>query len=306
MSITPSTAISPASNGAQLIQQAQEAGGSIAAFASKSNFEAAQRMANLLAASTMVPQAYQGNLSNCVIAIELAARIGASVFAVMQNMDIIHGRPGFRSTFLIATVNSCGRFTALRFRMVGKEGTDEWGCRAWATAKDDGEECVGTLITIGMAKAEGWYGKNGSKWKTMPEQMLMYRAAAFWARVYAPETSLGMHTADEIVDAYGPTGESVPLIAKAVSAKELEDALLNHTPAEVVPPNRATAEVAESKVSAADDSKAEPAAEPVMNQEPTSPAEPKGGASVAAPIDGELFKPAATTKKKTREPGEEG
>ena len=51
-----------------------------------------------------------------------------------------------------------------------------------------------------MAKAEGWYTKNGSKWKTMPEQMLQYRAAAFWTRAYAPEIALGMHTAEEIHD----------------------------------------------------------------------------------------------------------
>ena len=31
----------------------------------------------------------------------------------------------------------------------------------------------------------------------MPEQMFMYRAAAFWQRIYAPELSLGMQTIDE-------------------------------------------------------------------------------------------------------------
>jgi hypothetical protein len=54
----------------------------------------------------------------------------------------------------------------------------------------------------GLAKAEGWSAKNGSKWKTMPEQMIMYRAAAFWGRVYAPEKMLGMHTGDELEDTF--------------------------------------------------------------------------------------------------------
>jgi hypothetical protein len=54
-----------------------------------------------------------------------------------------------------------------------------------------------------MAKAEGWTKKNGSKWLTMPEQMFMYRAGAFWSRVYAPELSLGMSTAEEIIDTVG-------------------------------------------------------------------------------------------------------
>jgi hypothetical protein len=159
-------------------------------------------MARALGASSLVPAEYRGNISNVMIAMELAARIGASPFAVMQNLDIIHGRPSFRSTFLIATVNACGRFTPLRFRFEGEPGTQAWGCRAYAKDTKSEDECVGTLITMGLAKAEGWTNKKGSKWLTMPEQMLMYRAAAFWTRVYAPELSLGMHTREEQEDVH--------------------------------------------------------------------------------------------------------
>jgi hypothetical protein len=51
-----------------------------------------------------------------------------------------------------------------------------------------------------MAKAEGWSTKAGSKWITMPELMLRYRAAAFFARLYAPDITLGMMTAEEARD----------------------------------------------------------------------------------------------------------
>lgn len=182
--------------------QGHDDGRSINAFASSEAFAVGQRMAIAFSQSTMVPTAYQGkeNIPNCMIAMELANRIGASVFAVMQNIDVIHGRPAWRATFLIATVNACKRFTPIRFRFEGKPGTASHGCRAVARDREDGEECIGTLITIGMADAEGWSKKNGSKWKTMPEQMLMYRAAAFWTRVFAPELSLGMHTTDEVED----------------------------------------------------------------------------------------------------------
>ena len=47
--------------------------------------------------------------------------------------------------------------------------------------------------SIAMAKAEGWYAKNGSKWKTMEDLMLRYRSAAFFARTVAPEVALGGH-----------------------------------------------------------------------------------------------------------------
>jgi hypothetical protein len=203
-------------------------GGAINAFASEGNFIQANRMAKALAASSLLPKAYNGNVANCLIAIEIASRIGASIFSVAQNLDIIHGRPGFRATFLIATVNASNKFTPLRYRWQGKEGTDAWGCRAVAKDREGGEECVGALITIGLAKAEGWFDRAGTKWKTIPEQMLMYRAAAFWSRVYCPELSLGMQTTEEVIDVTGAVESSttsVPAFAPA-NSKALEDALM--------------------------------------------------------------------------------
>jgi hypothetical protein len=163
-------------------------------------FELAQRAAKLLASSTLVPKEYQGNLPNCVIALNMSSRVGADPLMVMQNLVIVHGKPTWSAQFLIATVNTCGRFSALRYEFFGAPGTDEWGCRAWAVEKATGEKLIGTDVTLAIAKAEGWYGKNGSKWKSIPQQMLMYRAASWWTRAYAPELSMGLSTADEMAD----------------------------------------------------------------------------------------------------------
>lgn len=163
-------------------------------------FELVQRAAKCLAASSLVPKDYQGNVPNCVVALNMAARVGADPLMVMQNLVVVHGRPTWSSQFLIATVNSCGRFSALRYEFFGKQGEDTWGCRAWAIELATGEKLIGTDVTIALAKAEGWYGKNGSKWKTMPQQMLMYRSGSWWTRAYAPELSMGLHTADERQD----------------------------------------------------------------------------------------------------------
>jgi hypothetical protein len=181
-------------------------------------------MAKALASSTLVPDSYRGeaNLGNCIIALELSQRIGASVMAVMQSMVPIHGKPTWSAAFLIATVNSCGRFSPMRFRWVGKEGTDEWGCRAYAVEREGNLELVGALVTIAMAKAEGWYSKNGSKWKTMPEQMLQYRAAAFWTRAYAPEIALGMHTSEEIHDTQVAQQVVQPSVATTVTSSVVD------------------------------------------------------------------------------------
>lgn len=168
---------------------------------SKESFELIQRAAKLLSQSTLVPREYQGNISNCVIALNMANRMQADPLMVMQNLYIVHGRPGWSSQFLISTFNASGRFSALRYEWVGEEGKDTWGCRAWAIEKATGEKLVGSTITIALAKKEGWYQKAGSKWQSMPQQMLMYRAAAWFVRAYAPEIAMGMHTVEEMQDA---------------------------------------------------------------------------------------------------------
>jgi len=175
---------------------------SISPFASIECFANAQRIATLLSASTLVPEMYRGEkgLPNCVIALEMASRMGASPFMVMQNLYIVHGNPGWSSKFLVGCINSCGRFTALRYEFKGQEDIDEWGCRAYATEKATGETLYGSWVTIRMAKKEGWFSKPGSKWQTMPQLMMQYRAAAFFQRVYAPDIALGMHTSEEMGD----------------------------------------------------------------------------------------------------------
>jgi hypothetical protein len=185
-----------------LVQRAEQTAQQVSALGGNSEaFDTAVRVAKALASSTIVPAAYQNNTANVMVAMEYANRTGTSVLAVMQNMDVIHGRPALRASFLIGTVNASGRFTPIKYRWQGTEGADDWGCRAVAVERESGEECEGPLITIALAKAEGWHSKSGSKWKTLPELMLMYRAGAWWSRVYCPELSLGMHTTDEAEDA---------------------------------------------------------------------------------------------------------
>lgn len=172
---------------------------SITAFSNAASFESAQRMALALVSSNIVPEQYRGkdNIGNAIVALEMAQRIGASPLAVMQNLNIIHGRPSWSSTFIIAALNSCGRFAPIRFEVTG-DGDDR-SCIAWTTDKT-GERLEGPPASIAMAKAEGWFAKNGSKWKTMPELMLRYRAAAFFGRLYAPDVLNGMHATEEVED----------------------------------------------------------------------------------------------------------
>lgn len=171
-------------------------------FDSLQGFELMQRAAKAFAASTLVPQQYQGNLPNCIIALEMANRMGASPLMVAQNLYIVHGRPGWSSQFLIASFNQCGRFSAIRYEWAGEKGKDSWACRAWAIETTTKDRIEGPWVSMKMAKDEGWYEKKGSKWQTLPELMLMYRAAGFMVRTHAPEIAMGLQTTDELVDVY--------------------------------------------------------------------------------------------------------
>ena len=178
---------------------------SLPGFQSAEGFELLQRQAKMFCGSSLVPQQFQGeqNFGNAIIALEMAQRMNASPLMVMQNLYIVYGNPGWSSKFLIATFNQCGRFEAIKYKETGKKGTDSQGIIAYTREKGSDEIIQGPEVTILIAKQEGWYDKKGSKWKTMPDQMLRYRAAAWLIRTTAPEISMGLQTTDEIIDVEG-------------------------------------------------------------------------------------------------------
>jgi len=205
--------------------------------------EALQRAANILTNSTLVPEIYrrwivdkEGNrlgenpsgLANCVVALNMSSRLGADVLMVMQNMHVIEGRPSWSSSFIIASINQCGRFTPLRYDL-SEKGAEaevacickEWlvpkgnrppqektgtlkvfpqSCLAWAIEKATGQRLDGPEVTMKMAAEEGWIQKAGSKWRTMQELMLRYRSASFFGKLYAPELLMGLQTREEVED----------------------------------------------------------------------------------------------------------
>ena len=161
------------------------------------------KMSNMYARSKIVPETYQGNPDNCFVACELANRMGVSPMIVMQNLAIVKGKPSWLGQACIALINGTRLFKPLKFVFVGEKGTDEWGCYVQTTRLSDNEVLTGTVVDIAMAKAEGWMNKTGSKWATMPEQMLQYRAAAFFARIHCPHALMGLQTAEEVQDVNG-------------------------------------------------------------------------------------------------------
>lgn len=209
-------------------------------FFNAEGFALLEKVANTLCNSTLVPAAYrnqttkkQGNqevvianpnaTSNAIVALNMAQRMGADPLMVMQNLYIVEGRPAWSSQWIIAAINSCGRFSPLRFEItvLGKRTVNysvtEWinrerqqvsktveitdkTCVAWAIEKETGARIESPAVSIEMAVKEGWFGKNGSKWQTMDEVMLRYRTASFFGKLYAPELLMGLQTAEEVED----------------------------------------------------------------------------------------------------------
>ena len=165
----------------------------ISVFSDVDNFKNALFMAEKIAKSDIIPASFKGKPENCLVALEMSNRMKMPVMQIFQNLYVIQGRPCWSSSFIIACINRCGKYTDLQFEY-NAEGKY---CFAWAISRETGERIEGPKVSMKMAEAEGWLAKNGSKWKTMPDLMLRYRAAAFFGRVNCPDIINGMLTDDE-------------------------------------------------------------------------------------------------------------
>lgn len=162
--------------------------------------QTAYKTAQIISKTSIVPQAYKENAGNCLIAIDIANRMGLSPIMVMQNSQVVQGNFTWKGSACKGLIDNCGRFIKTKYVYVGEKDTDSWGCYLEAEDKQTGEIVRSATVTIKMAKDEGWLNKTGSKWKTMPELMMQYRSATFFARAYCPQALMGFYTTDEMVD----------------------------------------------------------------------------------------------------------
>lgn len=167
-------------------------------------------MSTFLASSNIIPASFQRRPENVLVAVDLASRMGLSPIMVMQNLYIVQGKPSWSGQAIAGLIRSSGQFSNVEVNFVGEEGKDSWGC--FISAERNGKRLKGATVTISMAKKEGWYQKNGSKWQTIPELMLTYRAYAFFGRQFAPELSMGLHTLEEMEDVYGAVAEKPKVV----------------------------------------------------------------------------------------------
>ena len=179
------------------------------------------KTAQALSRSDLLPDMYRGKWENVMMAMDIASRMNMGLMMVAQNLYIVRGKPAWSGSFCAAAINGCGKFTPLEYVFVGEPGTPTEGCFARATRTANGAQCVSETITMKMAKDEGWLDKRDSKWKTMPRQMMMYRAASFFARAHCPEVLLGIQTAEEVQDVRGYEEPSEQVTTVVLDAGEV-------------------------------------------------------------------------------------
>jgi len=266
----------------------------VSVFDSNSNFEEAVKMCEFLSKSEMVPIEYRGvnKIPNTMIALDISRRLGESILTVMQNLDVIHGKPSFGSKYLIARARQSGYKIKYLIKKgearknvehtVYKKGEtpktytqtiDNMFCKA-VMIEPNGEKTEGPEISIEMAVKEGWYGKSNSKWKNMPELMLRYRAASFLIKTSYPELAFGMPITEEVLDQVDTIdGEYIEVLEPSV------DQAVNKVVAEVkaqtekAPQKPKAKPKPKSKTSAATTTQAPPPPPTVENQVDVNPSE---------------------------------
>ncbi len=194
-------------------------------------FEHLWRVAKAFSMSGMVPAHFQGKPESCMVALMYADQLGEHPMVMFQEVTVINGRPGTSARFAIARANKSG-LLAGPITWASKGQGDALEVTARTTLAATGEEITAT-VSMKEAAADGW--TRNSKYKSIPEQMLRWRAATRLINLYLPEVLFGLGVKDEIetvsvrnITPAAPTSvvaqlnEQIQAAAEDVSAKPIE------------------------------------------------------------------------------------
>jgi len=180
-------------------------------------------MAKVLMSSDFVPDRYKDGspraMANALYTREISLQQGIPWVEVMQNLNIVKGKPMWESRYLIERMAQKGIEPNYEFEERGKKKVsyDVWSGPKEARRKETkaldisdracrfvavrGErETKGPWVSLEMAIQEGWYYREGSKWPTMTEKMLMYAAAREYNKYYPTVSLASIPTEDEVFD----------------------------------------------------------------------------------------------------------
>lgn len=171
----------------------QQAPGALSYLHDGPTFEHLWRVATAFSQSTMVPAAYQGKPENCMIALMYSQQLGEPAMLVFQEMAPINGRPSTSARFAISRANRSGLLQG-PITWASQGSGDALEVTASATLRESGE-VISATVTMREAQADGW--TRNPKYRSIPEQMLRWRAATRLINLYMPEVLFGLGVKEE-------------------------------------------------------------------------------------------------------------
>lgn len=133
-------------------------------------------------------------IANGTAAVLQGISVGLDPLTALQNIYIIHGRPGMYAEIMVALVQSAGH-------EVWTEETS--GTRAVVSGRRKGSDAVErVVITMEMARAAGWVGRN-KNYQSVPADMLWARAAGRVCKRIGADVLHGIASVEEVQDNQG-------------------------------------------------------------------------------------------------------
>ena len=177
------------------------------------------KIAQQFSQASLVPDTFRGKPADVFLVMGWCDSVGLDYMSGLQGTNVVHGKVGPTAALQISLANARGPFDGpICYETTGKG--DSMAVTAYGMIGDKRHE---KTISMAIAKAEGW--TKNSKYKTIPEQMLSYRAATFLIRLYCPEVASCLQTTEEIIDVHAASYRTVEAVPSDGPAAELNDML---------------------------------------------------------------------------------
>jgi hypothetical protein len=162
---------------------------------SPTTFAEAERFAQMMAKSTMVPPDYRGKPENIMFAMQFGAELGLSPLQSVQSISNINGKWAVYGDALLAIVLASPLCEDVIERLDGEEDN----LRAICEARRRGAAPKIQMFSVADAKKASLWGKQGP-WTQYPRRMLQWRARGFALRDAFPDLLRGVITVEEARD----------------------------------------------------------------------------------------------------------
>lgn len=156
---------------------------------------------------SILPKAYQGNIGNALVAINLGASMGLAPAEALYRIDVIQGTPTASAELVASNVRKAGHKLRVKVDEQAKSVTAE------IIRADDPDYTYSVTRDMKWAQDMDLAGKDN--YKKQATTMLQWRAITAVARLAASEALYGVgYTSDEIRDMGGREQTAAPVTAE--------------------------------------------------------------------------------------------